>query len=459
MKTEEYLDILTEQIRCRQARDPVQEEIRCHIEDQKEEFMKTGMREGEAEEAAVEEMGDPVETGIALDGIHRPKTAWWLILVTAVLGLAGFGIQYWLQARMPDVIVIYSNPMKCLLYLLIGVAVMCGICYMDYTRIAYRAKELLAGLFILLFLGMLFLGRTVNGSRTWIVIGGVSLNIRMLVLLAVPLYAAVLYHYRGEGYRALGKGVLWMLPFLFIAWSCPSTLTVITLFLTFFVILMTAVYKKWFRVSEKPVLLSGAGILFLLPAIGCFSIWLWGKEYQKMRLQVLLNPADRAMEGGYQSMAVRELLAGCRLIGENTRGLQLGKVIPESGDFVLTYVIAYYGILAAVLLLGAIVFLFLRLLKVSLRQKNQLGMLIGVGCCTVSGVQILIYLLGNLGITLFGGAYCPFLTNGGSGIVVTYALIGFLLSIYRCQNVVATESPIRKTKVKWKLVKVSVPEK
>ena len=53
MRQEEYLQILTEQIRSKKARGAVSEEIRGHIEEQKAEFMSEGMERREAEEAAV----------------------------------------------------------------------------------------------------------------------------------------------------------------------------------------------------------------------------------------------------------------------------------------------------------------------------------------------------------------------------------------------------------------------
>lgn len=76
MRREEYLHTLTEQIRCKMARGTIEQEINDHIEDQKEEFLSEGMSQTEAEEAAVREMGDPVEVGLEMDRIHRPTMAW-----------------------------------------------------------------------------------------------------------------------------------------------------------------------------------------------------------------------------------------------------------------------------------------------------------------------------------------------------------------------------------------------
>ena len=102
MRAEEYLTILTDQIRCKMARGAVREEIRCHIEDQTAAFLSEGMEQAEAEEAAVREMGDPVETGNELNRIHRPRMAWGMIGLIAVLSLAGYLIQNFMQEKWID---------------------------------------------------------------------------------------------------------------------------------------------------------------------------------------------------------------------------------------------------------------------------------------------------------------------------------------------------------------------
>ena len=73
MELNSYLEQLEEQIRNRKAKAEVIEEIRNHIEDQAEFYEKEGMSAEEAIEQAVRQMGDPVEVGIEMDRIHRPK--------------------------------------------------------------------------------------------------------------------------------------------------------------------------------------------------------------------------------------------------------------------------------------------------------------------------------------------------------------------------------------------------
>ena len=70
---ETYLEKLLSQIRCKKARPYIAEEIRDHIECQIADNLSEGMSYEEAEKNAVTDMGDPVEVGISLDRIHKPK--------------------------------------------------------------------------------------------------------------------------------------------------------------------------------------------------------------------------------------------------------------------------------------------------------------------------------------------------------------------------------------------------
>ena len=86
---DEYLKLLLEQIRCTKARPYIKQELQDHMEDQIAENMKAGMDHEQAEKEAVRDMGDPVETGISLDSIHRPQAAWKLLGIIIFISIAG----------------------------------------------------------------------------------------------------------------------------------------------------------------------------------------------------------------------------------------------------------------------------------------------------------------------------------------------------------------------------------
>ena len=303
-------------------------------------------------------------------------------------------------------------------------------CFADYTRIAGRARELLILLYLFLAVSPAVLGTSINGSVSWIYLPltGGTLNLSYVQLITVPVYAAVLYQYRGQGMSAVLKAAAWMIPsVLLMAWR-PNIILAGVLLLTYLAVMAAAVWKKWFRVPRKPVLAGIAVFAAGMPAAAGTLIWLFGEGYRRERLRAVLDPAGS--EAGYGAAAVREVLGGSRMLGGDAADITR---LPGLGDFVLSGVIVYYGIFAAVLLAGLILFLFVRFMRISLRQKNQLGMLMGTGCSAVFLIEVILYILNNLGV-VYVDSYCPFLTSGGTGMIVMYLMLGILLSIYRYQN-------------------------
>ena len=114
-----------------------------------------------------------------------------------------------------------------------------------------------------------------------------------------------------------------------------------------------------------------------------------------------------------------------------------------NSDYMLTFVIHYYGILAAVLAIAVIGAVLIWFLQKTGHQKNQLGMIMGTGCVVVLFTQFIGYVVENLGCFPLSNNYCPFLTVGGSGIMISYIMFGILLSIYRYQNVLV-ETEVKK---------------
>lgn len=446
MNKEEYIKILTDQIRCKMARPEVARELEDHIEDQTRAFMSEGLDRIEAEKAAVQEMGNPVETGVELDKIHRPKMPWGTISLIIVLSILSCTFQYFLNREYIKAGGDGYGMGRHIMFTATGILVMIGVCFADYTRIAARARELMLGLFLLLILGKQFFGITVNDAERWIALpGGQAVNILLMLMLTVPLYAAILYGYRGKGWSVIWKGVLWMVPGCWLATRCSSIWMASVLFLTYLIMLGLAVYHGWYRLPGKAVFAGICTIAVLLPAATAALIWFFGEDYQKSRLLFYLSPLIGA-PGEPQDMIsygmtyVREILGNSRLVGAVDAGVPDISFVPELSDFLLVGVARYYGILAAVLLLGLLLFLLLYLLRVSLRQRNQLGMLMGTGCAVVFLIEAAFYLLNNSGV-MYLGNYCPFFSYGGSGTIVMFLLLGIMLSICRYQNT----APERKT--------------
>lgn len=445
MRQQEYLELLTEQLRCKKARGMVEEEIRSHIEEQKCAYIEDGMDEEDAEEEAVRQMGDPVETGIELNRIHKPQMAWDMIALVIFLSGVGLLIQYLLSVHFENSSFMPS-PAKAVLYFVLGIAVMLGICMIDYSRIGKWAKVLylvLTGMdiFCLLSEGIGYVGK--------IELLGMQLN--ALLLLFVPLYGAILHSYRGQGYQAVGKAILWASPVFLITLLSVNISMMIVMLLSLGVTLAIAVYKRWFQVSRKLILSSLGGFAIIVPVTIACAINFFGTEYQKMRVASWMHPFQVDQEHAYGRFTL-DFVANNQWIGRNhlLNAEEWSSKLPGGNDYMLAYIASYYGILAAVVIVGLMIILFLRCMHISLLQRNQLGMIMGSGCVVVLFVQFAFYVLCNVGF-LPSAIYCPFITYGGGGMITTCVLFGILLSVYRYQNVLGEIRSQKKIKITFKV--------
>ena len=141
---EEYIKLLLEQIRCKKAHPYIKEEIEGHIEEQIAENIRFGMSKEEAEKAAVEDMGSPVEVGISLDRIHKPQIAWGLILLMAVISIAGIILQIVIETQTG---VHEINSMNYAINVIKGFIIMLIVYRMDYSVIARYSKIIAIFLF------------------------------------------------------------------------------------------------------------------------------------------------------------------------------------------------------------------------------------------------------------------------------------------------------------------------
>ncbi len=149
MDKRQFLEAVTEQIRFEKAREMISDELENHIEDQKEAFMSEGISETESYQKAIEDMGDPVEVGISLDRIHRPKMEWKMIMLVLGLSILGLFFQYVMFKDMGSEAYPYNINSQCV-YIVIGLAVMMFFCFFDYTRIGLWGKTGAAVLLLLL---------------------------------------------------------------------------------------------------------------------------------------------------------------------------------------------------------------------------------------------------------------------------------------------------------------------
>lgn len=432
---EEYIKTLTEQIRCKQARAAVAREVQAHMEDMLSDLKEQGMEEEEAKKKVLTDMGDPIEAGVALDRVHRPKIAWHMILLIGVLSLLGLGVQYMMHLQCPADS--FFSLSRQLMYLVAGFVLMIGMYYLDYSFFGAYGK-ILAVVFLLFMLFQLVTGRVVNGA-TFYTTGIVSMSIPMLMLLYVPMYAGVLYACRGDGKKGILSSVVFLILPVWMTQYIPCMGIEVVLFLSLTIMFSIALKRGWFGKKYNKLFYGLWAVVLVAPpvaitvAIKCHML----AEYQRERIRAFIYQTD-IQGAGYVNHNVRSLIGHSQLIGGQS-GVDTSAILPSvTTDFIITHIITYYGILCGVLVLALLLLLVIQIFHVTIKQKNQLGMMIGMGCGSMLGILVLIYFLENVGALPYSYAYLPFFTAGGTGTIVTFLLLGVVLSVYKYKDVPLT---------------------
>lgn len=433
---EEYLKVLMEQIRCKKAHPYIKQEILGHLEEQIEDNMSEGMSKEEAEKAAVADMGSPVEAGIALDKVHRPKMNWGVVGLMALISIAGIVLH---EVMWREVGVLAQGSLEFVKYTLIGFSLMLVVYRLDYSVIARYAKVIAAGMLIAC-LAAKVQGNYIGGTP-WLQIIYWDIYLYFPMLLYVPIYGAVVYKYHGQGYMGLCKAILWMIIPVLLAWRLPMLMLSGTLLVSMMVVLTVVLAKGWFQVERKPVIaaLWGCGVGIPLASLAIIVNSGIFNEYQIARIKDFFSHTPN-MNIHYITWRIREMLENCQVIGNGNGSWMnvetLMGYIPECNTaYVFAYVLYNYGILAGILLGAVLVFLLFMIFRISFKQKNELAMVMGCGCGVAIGMNILINIAENLGLMPVTETFLPFFSKSVGGILVCYIMMGIILSIYRYKNI------------------------
>ena len=221
---ENYINKLLEQVRFTKAHKMIADEIRSHMEDQIEANISEGMDPETAEKRAVEDMGDPVEAGVSLDRVHRPQIAWGVIIAAVVIAIIAIIVHIFIGRMTGNKIGIsggrlVSEGTLFAIHTIEGLVVMLLLYLVDYTTIAKYSKIMATVLLGANFVSSYayFAMRAINGVPGMgeagffhILCARMYGNASSLIVLMVPLFAGILYKYKGQKTGALVKSLLWI---------------------------------------------------------------------------------------------------------------------------------------------------------------------------------------------------------------------------------------------------------
>ncbi|MDD5171006.1 MAG: rod shape-determining protein RodA [Syntrophales bacterium] len=309
-------------------------------------------------------------------------------------------------------------------WIVIGLFFMMIAFLLDYRVISQYVYILYVGS-LLLLLAVSFFGYTTHGSQRWFVMGGFSFQPSELVKLTLILSLSRYFNdHRANGRYTLKDLLIpfaiMLLPFLLVLRQ-PDLGTALMLFLIFFS-LVIFVGVRW-----KDLLMAALGAVIMMPVA-----WHFLRDYQKDRLLTFFNPERDPLGAGYHIIQSMIAIGSGGLFGKGyLKGTQTQlKFLPEQQtDFVFSVFAEEWGFLGGAVLTIMFLILILWGLKIALYSRDYLGTLIAYGVTMLIFWGVFINMGMVLGILPVVGIPLPFLSYGGSAVVVLMTGIGLLMNI------------------------------
>lgn len=342
----------------------------------------------------------------------------WLYLLPLLLAAIGIALVTGLFYGTPRIALAVGQG----IYAGIGVVLMVIISRIDYRNWRGLAP-LLYSFVILLLIAVDRLGVTIFGAKRWLPIGNFQLQPAEILKLGLVLLMARLLADREQfGWRDY---LFWLvilgLPTFFILRQ-PDLGTTIILFLAFASVVMGS------RVSRRVIAIAAGLAVLALPIV-----WQFLADYQRTRILTFLNPASDPYGSGYNVLQALIAVGAGGLFGA---GLGQGsqsqlQFIPVAHtDFIFAALAEETGLLGAGILLFLLFFLIFRVIRVARLAKDEFGYLVSIGVATLLLGQTFINVGMNLALMPVTGIPLPFVSHGGTALIINFIAIGIVQSIF-----------------------------
>lgn len=364
-----------------------------------------------------------------LIGPQRLDFDWRLLL--AVIALLGLGLVMVSSASMEVAAGTLGNPLhymiRQLVYLVLGISAILVALAMP-VKLWEQFRFVLLGLAVLLLVLVLIpgIGREVNGSWRWIALGPINVQPSELAkLFAVVFMSGYLVHRKNEveeGWMGFIKPFLILFPICALLMAEPDFgATVILMGASVGMLFLAGVGLLRFTMLFGAIAAAGAGMIAAAP-------------YRVQRLTAFLNPWDDPFGSGYQLTQALIAFGRGEWLGTGLgNSIQKQFYLPEAHtDFVFAVLAEELGLIGALAAFALLVFVALRSLYIGLwaERNNQLfAAYLAYGIAIMWSGQILINVGVNTGLLPTKGLTLPFLSYGGSSLIVCCISLGILLRI------------------------------
>ena len=322
----------------------------------------------------------------------------------------------------------YNDPYKFiknqLLFFIIGLILIYITTKLDINFIKKNSNNILLICFILLVLVLIpGIGKVRNGSRSWFGIGPLGIQPSEFAKLGLIIYTSKYLSSNDKIIKNIKTGLLPLftiiLIFALLIMLEPDFGTMMVIILTLSVLIyVSGPNLKFFIKLGMIGLLAITGLIIIAP-------------YRMKRIVSFLNPWSDPLGSGFQVIQSLYAISPFSLLGTGfNSSIQKNFYLPEpQTDFIFSIIAEEFGIIGSIFVITCFAYIFHRSIKISLKQTDlfkkylSFGLSFGIILQASLNLAVVTNLIPCTGITL------PFLSYGGSSLLISMISIGLILNI------------------------------
>ncbi len=354
-------------------------------------------------------------------------------LFVAVLLIAIFGIVMIYSASCIWAEYKFHDPFKFVkaqgIFFIVGIFVMLFLSKIDYRFYAKKSNLILFLCFAMLILVLIpGIGKIRNGSRSWFGIGSLGVQPSEFAKIGLIIYVSKYLANHKKEMRDIKQGVFPIMGVILVFFGLimlePDFGTAMVIVLTLVVLIFISGVQISFFVKIGMVGLVGiVGLILVAP-------------YRMARIVSFLNPWTDPLGSGFQIIQSLYAIGPGGLLGQgfmNSRQKHFYLPEPQT-DFIFSIISEEFGFLGVLIVTFVFFFLFYRAISISLKQSDLFAKYLSFGLSFGILIQALLNLMVVVGIIPVTGVTLPFLSYGGSSLLVSMASMGIILNISREQS-------------------------
>ena len=311
-------------------------------------------------------------------------------------------------------------------FFIIGIFLMLFVSKVDYKLYYKKANPILICCILLLILVIIpGIGSIRNGSRSWFGIGSFGIQPSEAAKLGMLIFTSRYLSNNSKNLKSYKRGVFPILGILFLLFGLimlqPDLGTGMILVISIIALLFIAGVNMKFFIISTIVGIIGVIILIIIA------------PYRMDRITSFINPWNDPLGTGFQIIQSLYAIGPGGLLGTGfLNSIQKHFYLPEpQTDFIFSVIAEEFGIMGAIVVTGLFSFIIYRELKISLNCKDLFAKYLSFGIIFQMAFQTLMNLMVVIGMIPVTGVTLPFLSYGGSSLLITMISIGIILNIGR----------------------------